>query len=75
MQGYLFSFPQAFRYHLNYFSFRSEALMMGFLRTTAGNAFSSLSTTFCRPQTKYQERSWMERELEELNGFFNIFPE
>jgi hypothetical protein len=26
-------------------------------------------------KTKYQERSWMERELEELNGFFNIFPE
>jgi len=49
--------------------------MMGFLRTTAGNAFSSLSTTFCRPQIKYQEQSRIERELEELNGFFIIFPE
>jgi hypothetical protein len=49
--------------------------MMGFLRTTAGNAFSSLSTTFCRPQINYQERSAMKRELEELNGFFIILKE
>ncbi|UCE55178.1 MAG: hypothetical protein JSV31_06980, partial [Desulfobacterales bacterium] len=59
----------------HYFSFRSEALMMGFLRTAIRNAFSSLSITFCRPLIKYQERSAMERELEELNGFFIIFPE
>jgi len=39
MQGYLFSFPQAFRYHLNYFSFRSEAPLMMLLGTTSRQCF------------------------------------
>jgi hypothetical protein len=49
--------------------------MVGFLRTTTSNAFSSLNIASCRPQIKYQERSAMERELKELYIFLLFFPE
>jgi hypothetical protein len=48
---------------------------MGFLMSTQGNAFFSPNIASCRPRIKYQERSAMGRELEELYGFFNNFPE
>jgi len=48
---------------------------MGFLMPTQGNAFFFPNIASRRPRIKYQERSAMGRELEELYGFFNNFPE
>ena len=55
--------------------FALRPLCWGFWGPQQGNAYSSLNITLRRPRLKYQERSWMERELEELNGFFIIFKE
>jgi hypothetical protein len=48
---------------------------MKLLRAKTRQCFFSLNIVSCRPPIKYQERIDMERELEELDGSFIIFPE
>jgi hypothetical protein len=48
---------------------------MRFLGPQRGNDFTSLNIASCWPPIKYQERIDMERELDQLDGFFIIFPE
>ena len=55
--------------------FALRSIKWGFWGPQQGNAFSSLNIASCRPRIKYQERSVVERELEELNGFSIIFSE
>ena len=52
--------------------FALRPLWWGFWGPQRGNYFSSLNIASCGPPIKYQERSLMKRELEELNGFFII---
>jgi hypothetical protein len=65
-------FPQAFRYHLNYFSFRSEALLIRFLLITGSKDRSSIYLLFRWSGIRYQEKEPNGRELEELYIFFNF---
>jgi hypothetical protein len=66
------SFPQAFRCHLNYFSFRSETLLIRFLLRTESKGLIFYSLSFRCSGIRYQEKEPNGRELEELYIFFKF---
>ncbi len=55
--------------------FALRPLCWGFWRRQQGNGLFFSVYCLLQPRIKYQERSRMERELEELNGFFIILKE
>ncbi len=55
--------------------FALRPLCWGFWRRQQGNGLFFSVYCLLQPQIKYQERSRMESELDELNGFFIIFKE
>jgi hypothetical protein len=62
-----------FRYHVNYFSFRSEAMLIRFLLITESKDRSSIYLPFRWSGIRYQEKEPNGRELKELYILFQFY--